>query len=126
MQKLYKERGIFFSKDTCVYYAKNNADGQYYLSKRKTFLLVFRGLLTVVLITCMFNIYKTCDYYGINSSVMLCLTSMAIFFIAIVFYFLYDEKMMVKHIIGVNMIFGAALLIAYSNLNLNENDLDFS
>ena len=51
---------------------------------------------------------------------------MAIFFIAIVFYFMYNEKFKVKHIFGVNMIFLAALLIAYSNLNLNDQELTFA
>ena len=90
MRKLYKEEGIFFTKVGNCYFSPTE-DGTWKLDWEKTALMVFRGFYNILLLRCMFRIYIESDAYGVNSSVMLCLTSINVFFIAIIFYFMYGE-----------------------------------
>lgn len=109
MRKNMKEKGYYYSKQDSPYFKING--GRDYMNIFGTLL---RGLLQFLQFLLIFMIIKSAIQAGISVSVCISLISMTPFMTAIAFFFLYKEKLTIRHVIGMIFMISCVLVISFA------------
>jgi drug/metabolite transporter (DMT)-like permease len=84
-----------------------------------------RALTSIIGFSLLIIVQRTSHSAGINPSVMTSLLSMTSFFVASMFYFIYNEKLKFKHLVGMLLLVLSVIMISLTNSS-NENHLGLS
>lgn len=83
---------------------------------------MMRGILGTCCWFNFFNIIEKTIQSGVNPSVVVSLATITSFTTAIVFYFIFQEKLQFRHLIGMVLATASVILIAYSEESQLQND----
>ena len=77
-------------------------------------MLILRATIGIVAFSNTFLIMKMSSLAGLSISVVFSLTSVAGFITALLFYFIYKERLLLQHIIGMNMLMLCVITVGFS------------
>ena len=77
-------------------------------------LVMLRGLGSAMMTVNLALITKYAKEAGVSPAVMLSITAMSSFFVAVAFYFIYHEKLLMRHMIGMSLIISSVIITAVS------------
>ncbi|CDW90529.1 UNKNOWN [Stylonychia lemnae] len=110
-----KRNGSFWLKQTSCYY---DEEGKY--DWRVLTIVTGRSISQIVSITLLYFTLEASLKSGVNNSIILSIYGAASIFTAIAFYFIFNEKLGVRHIVGIMLMTFSLILIASGKYQVNE------
>ena len=104
--------GVFWNKSSSPYFNKN---GKLYF--RAIAIIICRGIFSCVNYSTLFMINKKSIEAGISVAVISSIISYSTFLSALLFYFLYKERLSFHHIIGMLLMILCVVFISFSKEN---------
>lgn len=109
---LYKKKGHIWSKADSQYYRKS--EGVLELDFKMIRLMLLRYLVGLIAAVANILMFQTTVSAGVSSSFMTSLFSATSVFCSVLFYFVFDEKLLPKHLLGILLMMVSVVLIANS------------
>lgn len=124
---IYKAKGKFWTKEDSAYYREDGT-----LDRRLIFLVFGRFACTFFLILQIYGVFYTSIASGISTAIITSLFAANVLTTSLAFLLIYDEKLGVRHYIGMICIIISIVLIAYGkdaekeSLNLSTTEQTMS